>query len=177
MTAQNNEEARIDSYMAGADSYITKPFDRKVLLARVENLLNSSKLCRKKFKTVKETDLKSIAFRDSDQLFLNRVIECIETHLSDSDFDLDFIVSQLGVSKSTFNRKIRAITDMTPMDFVKNIKMKFACKLLRNKDFNISEVAYEVGFSNPKYFATCFKEEFGMTPTEFQSKEPADVKN
>ena len=81
--------------------------------------------------------------------------------------DLEFIASELNVSKSTMNRKIKAITGMTPMDFTRNIRMKVACKMFKNTNKNISEIAYTVGFNNPKYFSTCFKEEFGITPTEF----------
>ena len=167
ITAQKNEEAQLESYRAGADGFITKPFDIEVLKARIENLMNSFRLRNERFKMITEPDIKELEYKVTEHSFINKLIECIELHLTDSDFDLGYIASELNVSKSTMNRKIKAITGMTPMDFVRNIRLKFACKLLKSGDKNISEIAYSVGFSNPKYFSTCFKEEFGLTPSEF----------
>ena len=101
-------------------------------------------------------------------MFLQSIIASIEQHLEESEFDLERLSVEMNMSKSTLYRKIKAMTGLTPLDFVRNIKMKRACMMLLARTQTISEVAYAVGFSNPKYFTKCFKEEFGMTPTEYQ---------
>lgn len=167
LTAQNSPLTERESYISGADGFITKPFDTKVLMARIDNLINSYKQRQIKFRATKEPKVNVSEFQDTDKDFVNSLIECIEKHITDTNMDLEFIASELNVSKSTMNRKIKAITGMTPMDFTRNIRMKVACKMFKNTNKNISEIAYTVGFNNPKYFSTCFKEEFGITPTEF----------
>ncbi len=171
LTARNDEEARTESYKAGADGFIAKPFDSKVLFARIDNLMTSFRQRHERFRSAKEPVTPEREDYGAEHIFIKRLIEIIESSLEDSDFDLEFIAAELNVSKSTMNRKIKAVTGMTPMDFVRNIRLKFACRLLKEGNKNISEIAYAVGFGNPKYFSTCFKEEFGVTPSEFAKSE------
>ena len=105
--------------------------------------------------------------------FLEELVRAVESHLADSGFKLDSLASELRLSKSTMNRKIKTMTGLTPMDFVKGIRLRTACRLLRDGKLTVSEIAYTVGFSDPKYFAKCFKEEYGQTPSQFQEQEKA----
>ena len=176
LTAGNDINDRVAGYESGADGYITKPFDAKVLIARINSLVKSYKTRQQDFQKEQNTYLESTSLQSADKQFLQSVIECIEQHLKESAFDLDRLSSHLNMSKSTLHRKIKSLTGLTPLDFVRNIKMKRACMLLITGDRTISEVAYAVGFSNPKYFTKCFKEEFGIIPSEYQQNKPVNIK-
>ena len=134
------------------------------------NLLLQYKKRQEQFRTDSVVDLSLLSKRETDEDFLNKLIKTIEAYLQDTDFDLDLLAVAAGVSKSTLNRKIKTMTGLTPMDFVRNIRLKYACALLAEGKLNVSEVAYSVGFSDPQYFAKCFKEAFKETPSQFQRK-------
>ena len=106
---------------------------------------------------------------DEDDLFLQKIEDYVRQHINDT-VSLDAVASEVAMSKSTLARRVKTLTGLTPMDYVKNVRFRHACDLLRRGDMNISEVAYAVGFTNPKYFAKCFKDEFGLTPTQYQQK-------
>lgn len=168
LTAKNGIDDRIASYDAGADGYIAKPFEMKVLFARVDNLIKSFKMRQTAFCKEENVNLDTLAYPSADKQFLQSIIESIERHLEESEFDLERLSGEMNMSKSTLYRKIKSMTGLTSLDFVRNIKMKRACMMLLARTQTISEVAYAVGFNNPKYFTKCFKEEFGVTPTEYQ---------
>ena len=170
LTAKKGIDDRVASYEAGADGYIAKPFESKVLFARVDNLLRSYKIRQTAFRKEENITLEGLNYQSADKLFLQSIIDSIEQHLEEPEFDLEQLSSDLNMSKSTLYRKIKSMTGLTPLDFIHNIKMKRACMMLRNQQMNISEVAYAVGFSNPKYFSKRFKDEFGITPSEFQQR-------
>lgn len=119
-------------------------------------------------KEVAIAKVESLSVPSENQVLLQAVMNSINKHISDDEFDLDKLASELMISKSTLHRKIKAITGLTPLDFIRSIKMKKASELLLTHTMNISEVAYAVGYNNPKYFTTCFKEEFGKTPSQYQ---------
>lgn len=106
----------------------------------------------------------------ADKMFLQKITNVVEAHLEENEFDLEMLAKELNMSKSTLHRKVKAMTGLTPLDFVRNIKMKKACQLLTAHELSISEIAYALGFTNPKYFTKCFKEEFGITPSDFQQQ-------
>lgn len=174
LTAKNGIEDRVASYEAGADGYIAKPFELKILFARVDNLIRSSKMRQAAFRKEENLDLESLAYPSADKQFLQSIIESIEQHLEEPEFDLEQLAAEKHMSKSTLYRKIKSMTGMTPLDFIRNIKMKRACMMLLSRSHNISEVAYAVGFSTPKYFSRCFKDEFGVTPSEYLQKDGGD---
>lgn len=170
LTAMNDTADRVRSYNAGADAYMTKPFETAVLKARILNLINAKKARQDLFRKDESLNLETVTGSAAERKFMQTIAEGIERHISESDFDLETLASEMGMSRSTLYRKIKSVTGMTPLDFVNDIKMKHACMLLMQQKLTISEVAYTVGFSNPKYFTKCFKEEFGVTPTEYQQK-------
>ena len=170
LTAKNGTEDQIECYKAGAESYIAKPFEMKILQARIENLLKARESRQLSFRSKTEMNISTLDYQSVDEQFLNSAIECIETHLSESDFDIPQMAMELNMSTSTLTRKFKVITGLTPLGFIRNIKLKHACTMLKDKSVNISEVAYATGFSVPKYFTKCFKDEFGITPTEYQEK-------
>ena len=170
LTAKNGIEDRVASYEAGADGYVAKPFELKILFARVDNLIRSSKMRQAAFRKEENLDLESLAYPSADKQFLQSIIDSIEQHLEESEFDLEQLAAEKNMSKSTLYRKIKSMTGMTPLDFIRNIKMKRACMMLFSRSHTISEVAYAVGFNSPKYFTRCFKDEFGVTPSEYLQK-------
>lgn len=174
LTAKNTAEDRIECYNAGANAYISKPFELKVLEARLDNFLMDKRTKQEEFRTdIEDINFNLLDATDIDKEFLEKVIEVIQENLSSSTFDVIQLADALAMSKSSLYRKTKAIIGLSPVEFIRNVRLKQGVKMLRNKSISVSEVAYTCGFSNPKYFSTCFKEEFGVTPKEFQK---ADTK-
>lgn len=170
LTAKNAVDDQIECYKAGAESYIAKPFEMKILQARIDNLLQSREQSRQSFRSKMEINISNLNYQTSDEEFLNNAMQCVERHIQESEFDTVQMANELHISRSTLSRKCKVISGCTPLEFIRNIKLKYACALLKKKTTSISEVAYATDFSSPKYFTKCFKEEFGMTPTEYQSQ-------
>ena len=168
LTAKNTAEDRIDCYNAGADGYISKPFELKILEARINNFIIHKKSKQEEFRANVEVDIDSLETSSIDKRFLDKVVSIIESNMAEGDFDVVQLADALAVSKSSLYRKMKIATGLSPIEFIRNIRLKHGSQLLKNKSISIAEVAYECGFSNPKYFATCFKEEFGVTPKEYQ---------
>ncbi len=172
LTAKNTAEDRIECYNAGANAYISKPFELKVLEARLDNFLIDKKTKQEEFRTdTEDINFNLLDATEIDKEFLNKVIEVIQENLSSSTFDVIQLADALAMSKSSLYRKTKAIIGLSPVEFIRNVRLKQGVKMLKNKSISVSEVAYACGFSNPKYFSTCFKDEFGVTPKEFQKTE------
>jgi signal transduction histidine kinase/DNA-binding response OmpR family regulator len=167
LTARNSAEDRIECYNAGADAYIAKPFELNVLVARTKNLINKRKQKTEIFQNNQEINISSMEYGSIDEDFLKQAVINVESKLSDVSFDFDQFAVDLGTSKSTLHRKLKSLTGLAPGEFIRNIRLKHASKMILNNTGNISEIAYAVGFNDPKYFARCFKNEFGLTPTEY----------
>ncbi|MEA4935427.1 MAG: two-component regulator propeller domain-containing protein [Paludibacter sp.] len=167
LTAKNQIEDRIDCYNAGADAYISKPFEMAVLVARIQNLIANRQKKNKEFQTSFNINPKNYEQDSVDGNFLREAIKMIEDNLDNFDFSHEQLIDSMSTSKSTFYRKIKSLTGLSPSEFVRNIRLKHACLMLKNRTGNISEVSYAVGFNDPKYFSTCFKTEFGLTPREY----------
>lgn len=167
LTAKNLEEHRAKGYEQGVDSYITKPFHSKVLLARVENLLQQRTHLRQLFakETVdgKETD-EIDKLDNRDKAFVKQLHEVIKKNLGNSDFGVEDVGAEIGLSRVQLYRKVKAITGSSVVDLLRKARLAKARRLLEANSMNISEVAYEVGFSSPSYFTKCFKDEYGMLP-------------
>lgn len=168
LTAKNTAEDRIECYNAGADGYISKPFELKILEARINNFIIHKKNKQEEFRSNAEVTIDSLETSSLDKDFFDKVVSVIESNMSEGNFDVVQLADILAVSKSSLYRKMKIATGLSPVEFIRNIRLKHGNQLLKNKSIPISEVAYACGFSNPKYFATCFKEEFGMTPKEYQ---------
>lgn len=174
LTAKTQTEDKLESYRAGADEYISKPFEIRVLDVRLENLLRSRNKRQKDFKTDPQIKITELQFTSLDEQFLEKAIKTVENNLTEPDFDVVKLAELVHMSRSTLSRKIKTTTGLTPLEFIRNIKMKHACRMLEDKNFTVSEVAFTLGYYNRKYFASCFKEEFGMTPSEYQKSKCGD---
>lgn len=175
LTAKNSIDDRIACYQAGADSYISKPFDLKVLEARIHSFLVHKRTKQEDFKTNPQINISSLDYTPQDEQFIEKMISVVEENITDDQFDVAALGNTLGLSKSTLYRKTKALLDLSPSEFVKNIRLKHACQMMeKDKSISVSEVAFATGFSDPRYFSTCFKAEFGMTPSEYQKAARAE---
>lgn len=166
LTAKNLEEHRAEGYEHGADSYITKPFHSKVLLARIENLLRQRQLLKNLYQGSKEAEkeISEAHLEDRDRQFLKQLQAIIQKNLSDSEFGVEDMGQQIGLSRVQLYRKVKAMTGSSVVDLLRKARLAKARRLLETRSMSVSEVAYEVGFSAPSYFTKCFKEEYEMLP-------------
>jgi len=171
LTAKNSSEDRIECYNAGADAYIAKPFEMAVLNARTRNLIQKRLQKTNDFKNNKDVNISSMEYGSIDEVFLNQAILKVEEKLADDTFDFDQFAIDMVTSKSTLYRKLKSLTDLSPVEFIRNIRLKHAAQMLTNNAGNISEIAFAVGFNDPKHFSKCFKTEFGLTPREYQKSQ------
>ena len=171
LTAKSRPEDRVECYRAGADGYISKPFELPVLVARIDNFITNKQSRQEKFKDTSEVDSSSLELSSLDKEFLDKVIALVNEHIDDEAFDIDSLAREVCMSRSSMYRKVKAITGMSPVELVRNIKLKRSYELLREGRMSVSQVAYAAGFSNPKYFSTCFKEQFGISPRDVVARQ------
>ncbi len=174
VTALASREHEIEGLSHGADDYITKPFDLVILQTKVENILSVRQSLRKRYANELLLQPRNIILSSPDERFLQKAIEVVEKYISDSDLDIERFATEIGVSRMQLYRKLDALTEMTVKEFVRNIRLKRAAQLLVQKKLNISEVAYAVGFKDLSHFRKCFKQEFGMSATEYVDKNIAE---
>ena len=170
LTAKTQEEDRIEALQIGADSFVTKPFKLSDLELRINNIVENRKRVRAEFLRrvgEPEPEPKTQEEMTADDLFLKRAIDCVYTHLSDSDYDRDAFAADMGASASSLYNKLRALTGMNVGNFIRDIRMKEAMRLAQLPEMRVSDLAYKVGFRDPRYFSTCFKKEFGVQPSEY----------
>ena len=169
LTAKNKEEDRAEAYEVGADAFISKPFNLPVLYARIRNLLKHKEGLVHDFKHQLVFELKDLNYTSLDEDFLQRAIDCVNGHLEDAEFDQPQFADEMKTSKSTLYKKLKSLTGLNTSAFIRNVRLKSACRIMEEKGSNIriSELAYAVGFNDPKYFSSCFKKEFGMLPSEY----------
>lgn len=169
LTAQTALEHNIEGLRLGADDYITKPFNVKVLITRCNNLVNNRKMLQEKFNKQTDTSPYLVATNRVEQEFLEKAIQVIEDNLDNSEFDVDMFSREMALGRTSLFGKIKGVTGQTPNEFIGNVKMKKASSLLiEHPEYTISEIAYKLGFNTPKYFAKCFKDQFGVTPSEYR---------
>ncbi len=167
LTARATAESKIKGLELGADDYLIKPFDRAELQVRVRNLIEQRRKLRERFSRDISLPPKEIAVTSYDEKFLLRAIAIIEQHLSNPDFDVTILTREIGMSRMQLHRKLRALTNQSTNKFIRSLRLKKAADLLNQKYGNVAQIAYEVGFNNPAYFAECFRKQFGKLPSEY----------
>lgn len=171
LTAYGLNEQKIEAFNCGADGYLTKPFSTNVLLARIKNLIENRKQLQDLYKAttvgavIKEDSLKQIG--NVDKSFIVRLNEIIMKRMGESDLSVDDIGHDIGLSRVQLYRKAKSITGQSPNELLRIARLKKASELLSDTEMNVSEVAFTVGFSSSSYFAKCYKDYFGVAPTEF----------
>ncbi|MCH5596457.1 response regulator transcription factor [Niabella ginsengisoli] len=169
LTAKNTLKARLQGLELGADVYIEKPFSPKHLKMQIASLLANRNKIKDYFANSPIAQLKSIAHTKADEKFLENVNHIIEEHLQEQELDVDRLARYLNMSRTTFYRKISAISDLTPNDLINLTRLKKAAKLM-SEGYNINEVSDIVGYNSPKIFSKNFEKQFGMVPSEYIGK-------
>ena len=170
LTARTMEEQRAEGYEYGADAYITKPFNNKVLISRVRNLLENRKRLKSLFGGA-DADIITQKPTDADAKFIYQFRKLVQQRMGDSELNVEVIAAEMGLSRVQLYRKVKALTDASPVEMIRMSRLNRAKILLSKGDRNVSEVAYEVGFSSPSYFSKCYKEQFGHLPAEEMKNE------
>jgi DNA-binding response OmpR family regulator len=172
LTAKASGESKLQGLETGADDYLIKPFNSKELSARVKNLIALRKKLRERFS--REVVLKpgNIAITPLDETFLLKMKSVAEQHLGEEDFSIETLRHEVGMSRTQLHRKLRALIDQSPSQFVRSMRLQRAVELLRQKAGTVAEIAYMVGFGSQAYFTKCFHEQFGCSPKEYQKRSP-----
>lgn len=172
LTAYALDDQRIQGYQSGADAYITKPFNSDVLCARIENLIDNRKLVNPSNDRYKE--MESAEFSDVDRSFFNHFHSFVSENISNADLDIQQLSEEFNMSRVQLYRKCKSITGKSPVELIRLIRLKAARQLLENSNKTVSEIAYEVGFSSPSYFAKCYKDQYNESPTDVQKRNKAN---
>ena len=167
LTAKTNIEQRIEGLETGADAYIPKPFNIKYLHTRIEKLIQLRETLKQKYTGELEVAEENIKVVTSDEKLIHRLNEKLKEHISNPDLNVDLISKELGISRVHLNRRLKALTNDSPGNFIRNYRLKHAAWLLTHKNMTVAEIAYAVGFSTQAYFSIIFKKHYGMTPTEY----------
>ena len=169
LTALSTDENVLEGTESGADAYITKPFSPQLLMARILQLLNQREILRQKFSKEPQEIRSAMLSNDQDSLFVKRLDSIIYSRLGEQDLSVDKVAGLLHLGRTIFYKKVRGTTGYTPNEYIRVIRLRKAAELLKEGEKNVSEVAYAVGFDNPYYFSKCFKEQFGMPPSQYRS--------
>lgn len=167
LTAKTNLQSRIEGLKVGADAYVDKPFSMKFLFVSIANLLKSREQLHSAFMNAPFLPTNNILINKADEEFLKKLNDIVQVNLQNPDFSLLDIADQLCMSRSSLNRKIKGLLDITPNDYIRIERLKKAAVLLKEGNTKINEVCYMVGFNTPSYFAKCFQKQFGVLPKDF----------
>ena len=168
LTAKQTAEDQVVGYKMGADAYLTKPFDIQVLDAMIANLLQKQQKQTIDYRHQLVFDVKEMNYTSIDQQFLQQAIDCVHSHINNAEFGLNEFSNEMNISRSTLAEKLKTLTGLTPSGFINDIRLRTAYIMLeKDRTIRISELAYSVGFNDPKYFSTLFHKKFGFSPNQF----------
>ncbi|QSB29179.1 ATP-binding protein [Flavobacterium sp. CLA17] len=166
LTGRTSDEARFEGYKAGVDAYMVKPFDINLLVLRIDKLLEINEARRKTFINKKEVQIDALTDNPVDQEFLKRTFKCVLDNLSNSDYTVEKFSEDMNMDRTGLYRKLMALTDHSPTNFIRTIRLKKAAELLLDKKLTIADVSDQVGFNSISYFTKCFHDTFGKTPSQ-----------
>lgn len=169
LTARASEEDQLEALDNGATDYITKPFNYEVLLSRIRNIVSQQASLKKTFQQHIEAHPEEIAISSHDEQFIQSALQIVEKNISNPDFSVEELSRELHMSRVSAYKKLLSLTGKTPIEFIRSIRLKRAAQLLGKSQMTVAEVAYEVGFNNPKYFAKYFKLEYGVLPSAYKN--------
>lgn len=169
LTAKSSYQHQLEGYESGADDYIPKPFQLDLLVLKIRNLLDTRARLQTQFIQTPNLDPTRIKVSSADEKFLSEAIQAVETHIDQEGFGVQDLVRELGISRTLVFEKFKGLIGQTPNEFIQTIRLKRAAQLIRQSDLKIAEIAYMVGFSDPKYFSKSFQKQFGVSPSKFKS--------
>lgn len=169
LTAKTMEDDMLNGLNLGADDYITKPFNAKILITRCNNLIRNRLLMQSRFAKDQILEINLLAANPIDKGFLDRVIKVVDKHIDNEDFDIGVLCQELGMGRTLLHTKFKALTGMTPNEFILNHRLKKASLMLRNEPYlQVAEISDRLGFGSPRYFSRCFKNQYNVTPMEYR---------
>lgn len=171
LTAKTAMEDKIQALDTGADAYIAKPFEAAELKARIKNLLEQRKRIHEHFRKFGFVELEKSCIPSVDQKFLQKASDAITRHIPDASFGVEQLARELAVSRSLLHKKLVALVGEPPGELIRRFRLNKAAKLIEQRSGNVAEVAFEVGFNDPSYFAACFKKQFGVSPSQYHRPE------
>jgi signal transduction histidine kinase/DNA-binding response OmpR family regulator len=167
LTARSSEQQQLKGLEMGADDYITKPFSFQILEAKINNILTSRQRMRQVFKSKLQIEPNDIAVTSLDEQLMHKVLGLVEKNMANADYTIELMSHDLGMSRTLLYKKILALTGKPPLEFLRLLRLKRAAVLLSKSQLNVSEIAFQVGFNDPKYFSKHFKNEFGVIPSKY----------
>jgi len=170
LTARTGQPFRVEGLEIGADAYLTKPFSPYELQLKVRNLFEARQRIWDRFHGVLKLEPSEVTLTSADEAFLTKAIAVVETFMGDPDFTVEVFAREMAISRPLIFTKLKAITNQTPNNFVKALRMKRSAQLLRQSDLGVAEIAYEVGFRDARYFSKCFQKEYEQTPSEYRTR-------
>jgi signal transduction histidine kinase/DNA-binding response OmpR family regulator len=170
LTARDDGEMKIMGFEMGAEQYLVKPFEIDELSARIKSLLNQRERLRKKYSQEFTLQPSDITLKNRDMIFLDKLVKIVEQNLTNETFAVEDLQNEIGMSRMQLHRKLKALTNQSTSDFIRTIKLKRAAQILRQPGIQIAEAAYLSGFNHTSYFSKCFKEQFGVLPSEYVRK-------
>ncbi|WP_199415076.1 hybrid sensor histidine kinase/response regulator transcription factor [Chitinophaga silvisoli] len=170
LTARASEEDQLEALDNGASEYITKPFNFEMLLSRIRNIITQQQTLKKTFQQHIEAHPEEIAISSQDEQFIQQALQIVEKNISNPDFSVEELSRELFMSRVSVYKKLLTLTGKPPIEFIRSIRLKRAAQLLEKSQLTIAEIAYEVGFNNPKYFSRYFKLEYGVLPSAYKGK-------
>lgn len=175
LTAVTDMESKLAGMKAGADDYITKPFSSAFLHARIENLMKQRTQLQQFYRSQMlsprpDFSLPPLEISSQEEVFMKKLIKLMNDNLENYDLNIDFLASELGMSRTVFFNKLKSLTGFSPVEFVREIRFERAAEYIRNTQYTVSEISYRVGIEDPRYFSRCFKQKFGTTPSEYRQK-------
>lgn len=174
LTAKAGEDHQLEGLGMGADDYVTKPFNMPVLKARIRNIIDASAKRRESFNRDIRIEPSRITITSLDQRLVEKAIRIVEENIADSEFSVEELASKLNISRSYFYKKLMKITGKKPIEFIRIIRMKRACQLLDESQLQVAEIAYMLGYNSPRIFSRHFKDEFGISPSEYLRRRNGD---
>ncbi|MBQ7420204.1 MAG: response regulator [Prevotella sp.] len=176
LTSKSEVSFRLEGLKNGADAFIAKPFAMEELHIQIDNLINNVRRLRGKFKTQDSQTMEKLKVKGNDDALMDKVIYHINENISDPDFDIEILSEKIGISRTHLYRRMKKITGMSTIDFIRQIRMEQAARLIKEQKLNITQVGYAVGFNNQTHFSTSFKNYFGMNPRDYAAQMTAEEK-
>ncbi|SFF68214.1 Signal transduction histidine kinase [Salegentibacter agarivorans] len=173
LTAKDSKESELIALESGADDYLLKPFNLELLQLKLKNIITRRNLLRKRFNREIILKPEDVTVTSADEKFLEEAMAIVEKNMMNTDFSVEMMVKEMGLSRSNLYLKLKEITGLSSSEFIRNIRLKRAVQLLEQSDLSVKEIMYMTGFNTASYFAKCFKKQFGKTPSEYVNKNPS----
>ena len=173
LTSKSEVSDRLEGLKKGADAFLAKPFSMEELHILIDNLVDNVRRLRGKFSGAQkqEEKIEKVEVKGNNDALMERIMKCINENLQDPDFNVERLTEKVGISRAQLHRKMKEITGISAGDFIRNLRLEQAARLIKEKKINVTQVAYAVGFNNQTHFSTIFKKHFGMTPTEYSEQQ------